>query len=423
MNKWFTAFARCGMIFAMVASTDIAPAEDWPQFRGPDAQGHSAETNLPIEWSATENVRWKRSVPGTGWSSPSLAQGRLYLTSAVPQDAGSSSTAGISLDALCYDARTGELLWQTPVFSQAASAAKIHSKNSHASPTPVVDGDRIYVHFGHQGIACLNTQGEVVWKNSDVTYNPVHGNGGSPALVDGLLIYSCDGAKDPFVVAIDAQTGKVKWKYQRPNDPPRKFAFCTPLVIEVAGKQQVVIPGAGIVNALDPQTGAEIWSVTHNGYSVIPRPVFGHGLVYFSSSFDSPVVMAVRPDGHGDVTETHVAWVAKKGAPHTPSLLLVGDELYMLADKGVLTCLDAKTAKQHWQERIGGNYSSSPIYADGNIYVQSETGQGQVFKAGKTFEKLAENGFDERSLASYAIGDGAIFIRTAENLYRVEKPR
>jgi outer membrane protein assembly factor BamB len=286
-----------------------------------------------------------------------------------------------------------------------------------------VDGDRIYVHFGHQGIACLNTQGEIVWKNNEVKYAPVHGNGGSPALVDGLLIYSCDGAKDPFVVALDAQTGKVQWKFQRPGDPPKKFSFCTPLVIEVAGKQQVIIPGSGIVNALDPQTGAEIWSVKHGGYSVIPRPVYGHGLVYFSTSYDSPVVLAVRPDGHGDVTETHVAWEAKKGAPHTPSLLLVGDELYMLADKGILTCLDAKTGDQHWQERIGGNYSSSPIYADGKIYIQSEAGQGMVFRAGKTFEKLAENGFGERSLASYAIGDGAIFIRTAENLYRVEKPR
>jgi len=322
---------------------------------------------------------------------------------------------------MCYDAGTGRELWTTDVFTQEAGAPKIHSKNSHASPTPLIDGERLYVHFGHQGIACLDLAGKVLWKNREIIYAPVHGNGGSPVLVNSLLIYSCDGSKEPFVVGLDASTGKERWRFQRPGNPPKKFAFSTPLVITYADKQQVIIPGAGIVNALDPNTGVELWSVLHGGYSVIPRPVFGHGLVFFSSSYDSPEVFAVRPDGSGDVTETHVVWTVKKGAPHTPSMLLVDNEIYMLADKGVLSCFDALTGEQHWQERIGGNYSASPVYADGKIYIQSEEGTGQVFKAGKTYEKLGDTGFAERTLASVAIGDGAIFVRTEKHLYRIQK--
>ena len=394
-------------------------AEDWPQFRGPGGQGHSAEKNLPSSWSATENVAWKRTVPGKGWSSPSLSRGRIYLTSAVPRDSGAAGD--VSLQAMCFDAKTGASVWETEVFTQGPDAPKIHSKNSHASPTPIVDGERIYVHFGHQGIACLDLSGKVLWKNNAVAYAPVHGNGGSPVLVDGLLIYSCDGASDPFVVAIEAESGEAKWKFERGIGTGKRFAFCTPLVIEVQGKKQVVIPGAGVVDALDPQTGEAIWRVQHGGYSVIPRPVFGHGLVFFSSGYDSPEVMAIRPDGRGDVTDTHVVWTTKQGAPHTPSLLLVGDELYMLADRSLVTCLDAKTGKEHWHQRVAGNYSASPIYADGKIYLQGEDGMGVVIKPGKTFEKLGETGFPERSLASYAIGDGAIFVRTENNLYRIQK--
>lgn len=392
-------------------------AEDWPEFRGPGAQGHSTTKNLPSEWGEGKNVVWKQAVPGKGWSSPSLSHGRIYLTSAVLKD---SSTDDISLDALCFDATSGKKVWQTTIFEQDAAAPKIHSKNSHASPTPIVAGNRIYVHFGHQGCACLQADGTILWKNREITYEPVHGNGGSPVLAGNFLIYSCDGASNPFVIALHAATGKEAWRFNRPAVKGNKFAFCTPLVIEAAGKQQLIIPGAGIINSLDPQTGQEYWRAEHGGYSTIPRPIFGHGLVYFSSGYNSPVVMAIRPDGSGDVTETHVAWEAKKGAPHTPSLLLVGDELYLVSDKGVLTCLDAKTGDEHWSERIGGNYSASPLYADGKIYIQAEDGSGIVIKPGRTFEKLGDTGFEERTLASYAVGDGAIFVRTADNLYRIQ---
>ena len=414
----------------LLLATSFARAEDWPQFRGPNGDGISTERGLPSEWGAEidgqqQNVAWKLEIPGKGWSSPSLSRGRLYLTSAVPREGAEAGSGDLSLRALCVDAKTGKLFWDHEIFVQdGKSAPKIHSKNSHASPTPLVDSNRVFVHFGHQGTACLDLDGKVLWSTRELSYAPVHGNGCTPILVDGGLIFSCDGGKDPFVAALEADTGKLKWKFNRPGEPKKTFAFCTPAVIHVNGKQQVISVGAGIVNALDPATGEDIWHVKHEGYSVIPKPVFGNGLVYISTSYDSAVVLAIRPDGRGDVSETHVEWTLKKGAPHTPSLLLLGRDLYMVADKGVATCVDAFTGEQHWQERIGGNYSSSLVYADDKIYIQSEEGKTLVLKPGTTFEKPIETGFQtERTLASYAVGDGALFIRTEKNLYRVQNPR
>lgn len=410
-------------IFVYLATAAPLAAEDWPQFRGPSGNSHANVSGLPTEWNETKNVAWKAEIPGKGWSSPSLYQGRLYLTSAVPVMEGSAS-GDLSLDAIAVDAQSGKLVWQKQIFLQTgATAPKIHNKNSHASPTPVVAADKVYVHFGHQGTACLDLAGKVLWKNDTLKYPPVHGNGGSPVLVEGVLIFSCDGGSDPFVVGLDAQTGRQKWRFDRVADPSKRFAFSTPAVIEVAGQKQVVSPGAGVVNALDPATGREIWRVDYDeGYSVIPQPVFAHGLVFLSSGYNTPEIFAIRPDGQGDVTETHVAWTLKKGAPHTPSPLIVGDELYLVADKGVATCVDARTGEELWQERIGGNYSASPLFADGKIYIQSEEGNALVLKPGKTFEKLSDTGFaQERTLASYAAGDSSLFIRTEKNLYRVQQ--
>ena len=410
-------FLACLFVFFVVPLS--VRAADWPQFRGPAGDGRATAKNLPTEWNETKNVAWKAEIPGRGWSSPSLFQNRLYLTTAVPIEAG-SATSPLSLRTLCVDAATGRILWNVEVFQEPADAPRIHNKNSHASPTPIVEEGRIYVHFGHQGTACLDLTGKVLWRNSTLKYAPVHGNGGSPVLEGGLLIFSCDGASDPFVVALDAATGKERWRFDRQSDSVKQFAFSSPAVIEVAGKKQLVTPGAGVVNALDPATGKEIWRVNYDGYSVIPKPVFGHGLVFLSSGYDSPTVLAIRPDGKGDVTDTHVEWELKPGAPHTPSLLLDGDELYMVSDRGVAVCVDAKTGEENWQERVGGNYSASPILADGKLFLQSEEGPAVVLKPGKTFQKLADTGFAERTLASYAVGDSVLFIRTEKNLYRVE---
>jgi outer membrane protein assembly factor BamB len=406
--------------FAALVLIASSGGADWPQFRGPAGDGRATAKNLPTEWNETKNVAWKAEIPGRGWSSPSLVQNRLYLTTAVPVEAGSAN-GQLSLRTLCVDAATGRIVWNVEVFAEPADAPKIHSKNSHASPTPLVEKGRIYVHFGHQGTACLDLAGKLLWKNDKLKYPPVHGNGGSPVLEGGLLIFNCDGGSDPFVVALDAKTGDEKWRFSRESDSVKRFAFCTPVVISAGGKRQLITPGAGVVNALNPATGEEIWHVNYDGYSVIPKPVFGHGLVFLSTGYDSPTVMAIRPDGRGDVTDTHVVWESKPGAPHTPSPLLDGDELYLVSDRGVAVCLDAKTGEEHWQERVGGDYSASPILADGKLYFQSEKGPAVVLKPGKTFEKLADTGFAETTYASYAVGDNALFIRTEKNLYRVQQ--
>lgn len=397
-------------LFAATLTTAAAP--DWPQFRGPAGDGHSLAKNLPLTWDATQNVAWKTELPGKGWSSPALHQGRLYLTAA--EDAGGT----LSLRVLCHDAASGKSLWSTEAL--ATPPVKHHAKNSQASPTPLVDGDRLYVHFGHYGTACLDLAGKVLWTQTELKYSPVHGNGGSPILVGNALIFSADGGTDPSVIALDKANGKVLWKVKRETTAKKNFSFSTPTLITVKGQPQLITPGSGVVCALDPKTGAELWRCRYGeGYSVIPKPVFGHGMIFVSSGYDKPVVFAIRADGKGDVTDTHIAWKLEKGAPHTPSPLLVGNELYLVSDAGIASCLDAKTGTVHWSERVAGNYSASPVLADGKIYLQNETGTGVVLKPGKTFEKLAENALGEKTLASYAVTDGALFIRSEKHLYRI----
>lgn len=397
-----------------------AYADNWPEFRGPTGQGLVEAGQLPTEWSPTKNVAWKQAIPGSGWSSPIVQDGRLYLTTAVPKSDGKKPDQ--SLQALCLDAKTGKLLWQKEVFLQnGATAPGIQSKNSHASPTPLCDGQHLYVHFGHQGTACLDLTGKILWKNTSLTYSPVHGNGGSPLLTDDAVMFSCDGGDKQFVAALARSTGELLWKTERKTEGGKKFAFSTPLLIKVDGEQQIISPGANVVCAYEPKTGKELWRVRYEGYSTIPRPVFGHGLLFLSSGYDRPTFLAIRPDGKGDVTDSHIAWKLAKGAPHTPSPLLVGDELYLVSDNGVASCIDAKTGNVNWQERLGGNYSASPLFADGKVYFQSEEGVGSVVRAGKKFERLAKNDLGERTLASYAAADGALFIRTATQLYRIQE--
>jgi outer membrane protein assembly factor BamB len=395
----------------------LAAETEWPQFRGPTGQGTSAAINVPIEWSATKHVAWKTEIPGRGWSSPVLSKGRLYLTSAV-SDAGGSDVA---LHALCLDAADGRMLWNSEVFRpDPAGLAAMHRKNSPASATPIVTADRLYVHFGHMGTAALDLAGKIVWQQTSLAYSPVHGNGGSPVLVDGTLVFSCDGQKDAFVAALDAATGAVRWQTPRNSASKKQFSFSTPLAIKVGGAKQIISPGPGLVGAYDLRDGREIWRVEYGqGYSVVPRPVFAHGLLFLSSSFDRPTLYAIKPEGAaGDVTATNVAWSQSKGAPHTPSALVLGDELYFVSDSGIATCADARTGTVHWSERLGGDCSASPVAAEGRIYFQNETGVGTVVKAGKTFEVLAKNEIGERTLASSGVVDGALFIRSELHLWK-----
>ena len=407
---------RCLFAGLLLAAIPLLSAADWPEFRGPTGQGISTATGLPIEWSATQNVAWKVSVPGTGWSSPSISGGQIFLTTGV-----TNASGGVALRAFAFDVTTGRALWDTEIFSATeASVQPVHTKNSPASPTPLVEGDRVYVHFGHHGTACLDRAGKILWRNRTLGYEPVHGNGGSPALVGGLLVFNADGAKEPFVVALDKATGAIAWKTPRTAKVKQNFSFCTPLVITVNGRTQIITPGSGAVTALDPQDGRELWHVNYgNGYSVVPRPVFAHGLLFIGTGYNRADLLAIRADGSGDVTDTHIVWRTTKGAPLTPSVVVVGDEVYVVADSGVARCFDAKTGTLHWQERLDGNYSASPIAVGELIYFLSEEGVGTVVRAARTFEKIATNKIGERTLASYAVADGALFLRSAAHLYRI----
>jgi outer membrane protein assembly factor BamB len=386
-------------------------AEDWPQFRGPTGQGHSGERGLPIEWSESRHVRWKSAVAGRGWSSPVVSAGRVWLTTAV------AGRNGASLRAVAFDVESGREVVNIEVF-QIRSAGLLNPKNSHASPTTIVNGDRVYVHFGAHGTAALTTTGEIVWKTR-LPYQSQHGNGGSPVVYGDLLIMSCDGSDEAFVAALDTRTGDVRWK--TPRRRPFDQAYSTPMVIRTGERDQVVSVGAFRAAAYDPLTGREIWHVTYgDGFSNVPRPVFGHGLVYIATGFHQPSLLAVRADGSGDVTKTHIAWSLRRGAPLTPSPLLAGDELYVVNDGGIATCLDAKSGATHWIERLGGGaYSASPVLADGRIYFLSEGGVATVITAGKEFRKLATNALGGDTLASMAISEGSIFIRTDSHLYRI----
>lgn len=387
-------------------------AEDWPQFRGPGGEGHSAEKDLPLQWSESQNILWKTPVSGRGWSSPSVAGGRVWLTTATERG------GDASLRVLAYDVQSGREVVNVEVFSVRDVVLK-NAKNSFASPTPIVEGDRVYVHFGADGTAALTTDGRIVWKTA-LRYDSMHGNGGSPTLYRDLLIVSCDGSDDAYVVALDKTTGKVRWKTQRRE--PYDQSYTTPLVIQVNGREQLVSIGAFRAGAYDPLTGKEIWRVSYgDGFSNVPRPVFSHGLVFIGTGFQEPSMLAVRPTGSGDVTRTHIAYTIERGAPFTPSPIIVGDEFYMVSDIGVASCLDVATGKIHWQQRVPGNYSASPVFADGRIYFLSEEGVATVIAPGKEFKRLAVNTLDGTTFASIAVSQGTFFIRSDTHLYRIGK--
>ena len=317
--------------------------------------------------------------------------------------------------AISIDRNTGALLKDIEVF-RLKNAGQINSKNSQASPTPVLEGDRVYLHFGAHGTACITHTGEIVWKTRLEYDNGQHGPGGSPVLYEDLLIVSCDGQNIQYVAALDKLTGKVRWRKYREGS----HAYTTPLVVRLPAGDQVISPGAYRAMAYEPRTGKEIWQVRYgDGFSNVPRPVYGNGMVFICTGFQQPAMLAVRVDSRGDVTKKQVAWTLTRGAPLTPSPLLVGEELYVIADNGIATCLDAATGKEHWRARIGGNHSASPIYADGRIYFLSEEGESVVIAAGKELKVLAKNQLDGETLASMAVSDGSIFVRSRTHLYRL----
>lgn len=411
MMKWINHLA----LFCLLGGTHCFAAA-WPEFRGPTGQGLSEVKNVPLFWNSASNIAWKISIPGNGWSSPIISEGKIYLTTAIHDD------SSVSLRVICLDESSGAILWnQEALRTEPGVAKQIHSKNSMASPTPILRDGRIFAHFGHMGTAALDLTGKVLWTQTSIKFPPVHGNGGSPALVNGLLVFSCDGAENPFLAALDAKTGAVRWKTPRNTTARSKFSFSTPLIIKVDGTETIISAASGFVGGYSTGDGKELWRVRYGeGYSVVPRPVFDHGLLYLSSGFDRPILYAIDPAGaSGDATESHVRWKQAKGAPTTPSPLLLGDELYMVSDGGIASCLNALTGDVYWSERLGGGFSASPVAAEGRIYCVNESGVTSVVRAGKTFEILATDDLGERSLASPALDDGSIFIRTESHLWRI----
>src|SRR4051812_11613183 len=407
------AAAALALVLIGAAGSAGIAAEDWPQFRGPGGQGHSTEQGLPIDWSETKNVAWKVSVPGRGWSSPVVSAGRVWLTPPPPPG------KDTSLRVMALDAQSGPPALDVEVFKFRGTEL-LNAKNSHASPTPILDGDRVYVHFGARGTAALTTAGAIVWK-TELPYESQHGNGGSPELAGDLLIVNCDGFDEAFVVALDKRTGKTKWRADRRE--PHSQAYSTPLAIHAADRDQVVSVGAFNAVAYDPLNGKEIWRVSYpEGFSNVPRPVYGAGLVFIDTGFNQPSLLAVRPDGKGDVTRSHVAWKLSRGAPLTPSPIAVGDDLYVISDNGIASCLDARTGAVRWQQRLGNSFSASPVYADGRLYFLDEDGRTVVLTPGPAAEPLAVNLLDGPALASMAVSGKSFFIRTATHLYRIATP-
>lgn len=394
---------------------------EWSQFRGNDGQGHATEGALPLAWSESENIRWKTPIPGSGWSSPVVRHKQVWVTTSLD--------GGRSLRAVCVHRETGRVLHDVEVFA-IAHPGRIHQKNSHASPTPVIADDRLYVHFGAHGTACVSTSGEVLWRTRALRYAHDSGPGGSPVLYQGLLFINCDGKDVQFVAALDKETGRVVWKTPRRHTNPARrmgktfgaMAYSTPLVIDVAGSAQLISAGADHVAAYEPRTGKEIWWAGFDGFSVVPRPVYGGGLVFVCSGYGKRTTLyAIRPTGRGNVTHTHVAWTHERAIPTSPSPLLVGDLLFLVNDLGIASCLDSVTGELRWRRRLGGTFSASPVYADGRVYLQNEHGGAVVLAARDEFRELGRNYLDGETLASYAVAGGALFLRSDEYLYCIEQ--
>jgi outer membrane protein assembly factor BamB len=399
-------------VFLLLVS--LSAAADWQEFRGPNGRGH-VDGAIATSWSETENISWKVPIPGLGWSSPVTRDGRIYLSTAVAGERKGES--GHVLRVLCLRAKDGKTVWNIEAFWQPEDdRVQVHSKNSHASPTPVLEGDRLYVHFGPHGTACLDLAGKVLWRNRGLRYQPTHGNGGSPAIAGKVLIICCDGQDEQFVVGLDKTTGKQIWRSEREAEVSRGFSFCTPTIIRHEGRAQAICPGSGAVVSYAPATGKKLWDVGYGeGYSVVPRPQFAHGLLFVCSGFGDNQLLAIDPRGK-------VKWRTKKMVPKSPTPIIVGDALYMVSDSGIATCLDARTGKKRWQERLGGKFSASPITAGGHIYFLSESGNTTVIKAGPSYKEVARNSIDarDRTFATLTPADGGLLLRSETDLYRID---
>jgi len=428
------------MLVCLVGAT--AFAADWTQFRGPDGSGHVRARPLPLTWSETDNVQWKTALPGRGWSSPVVAGKTIWMTTSetteLTGDALEAARAEqlkgnplakqmslvdtVRLSALCVDADSGKLLREIPLFTVSRPPA-IHSLNSYASPTPVTDGKRVVCHFGELGTACVEvSSGNVLWKALLPASHAV-GAGSSPVLWRDIVIIPCDGTDQQYVVGLSATTGEIVWKTNRPKMTGSQGdfhkAYSSPLLIS---DEQVVIPGAQWVVAYHPGTGREVWRVRHGeGFSNVPAPVLSGNQVFICTGYMQPHLVAIRLGGIGDVTDSHVAWRISKSVPTMPSPVIVDDSIYFVTDQGVATCATTD-GTVIWTRRLGGNYSASPLAADGRIYFSNREGKTTVLRHAREFEELAVNELNGQLMASPAVLGDTLLLRTDSHLYRIGSP-
>ncbi len=401
----------------LCSATALCAAENWPQFRGPQGDGQTPATGLPITFSETQNVKWKTPVHGKAWSSPVIWDQQIWMTTATKD--------GKELGAICIDAESGKVLHDVEVF-KIDKPQFCHPMNSYGSPTAVVEKGRVYLHFGVHGTACLDTQSAaILWTRQDFPCNHYRGAASSPVVVDDLLILTFDGVDLQYLVGLEKLTGKTVWKrdrnivYENKNSDYWK-AYSTPAVIAVGGGRQLVSPSAGATLAYDPKTGEEIWRVRSGGMNAAALPLFGNGLVYATTA-GGYQLFAVKPDGRGDVTGTHVAWKFDKNVPSRPSQILVGERLFMISDNGMISCLNALTGEAVWKQRHGGAFSASPLCAAGRIYFFGEDGDIPVIAVADTYQELATNHLDDGFMASPAVYGNSLILRSRTNLYRIEK--
>ena len=388
----------------------------WTQLRG-DNQGHAADdVSLPTEWSDKKNVAWKTNIPGNGWSSPVVDNGEIWLTTSIDDQK--------SLRAVCVDLKSGEIRIDVEVFRPTKFVAK-HARNGHATPTPVLDEEHIYVHFGSYGTAALSRKdGSIVWKNQDTVINHQWGPGSSPVLFGDMLVFNCDGMDLRYVTALDKSTGKQVWKTDRTvetkDDGFFRKAFSTPLVTNVNDDQMLLSAGANQVSALMPSSGKEVWNSEFFGYAGVTVPVAAGGRAFVTSGYGDGSIMAIQLDDSENFKSGELVWKTNRNAPIIPTPIVIETELYMVSDNGILSCLDAATGKVNWQNRLPGNFASSLLYGDGKLFVSSDRGETHVIKPSKSqMERLAINQLDSNIQATAALTEDSIIMRTKNSLYRI----
>jgi outer membrane protein assembly factor BamB len=428
-------FRNMWLILVCILMAPTMSVGDWPEFRGPwgnglaSVHGGNKSTGIPLNWSESENVKWKMPIPHKGWSTPVVMNNQVWMTTATLE--------GNDFFVICIDAESGAIRLNKKLFHADDPEPLGNPLNSYASPSPVIEPDRVYVHFGSYGTACLDTKTfDVLWKRDDLPCRHFRGPGSSLVLYKDLLILTMDGVDVQYLVALDKATGQTVWKTDRTADwndldsdgNPRgegdlRKAYSTPLIIDVNGNTQMISVGAKALYGYDPADGREIWKVNTKGFSGASRPVYGNGIAYMISGFGKTELLAIRADGSGDVTDTNVVWKTGRNMPRTPSVLLIDDLLFTINDTGTVTCLEALTGRQVWSRRIAGNYAASLLYADGRIYCFDMDGKTTVFRAARKFEILATNRLNSGFMASAAVSGKALFLRTKTHLYRIEANR